>query len=224
MKPQHIILSIGFLFIVLFIYITIYSSSTTKEKEGIKFPFRAIWKEIPENYRSGHIPITTALLSDNEPSSPVTTQLPNTTVSSFNNYNTQHNVNELYPISYTRGEMLDRMYNVRPTTYGALTLRDTEHPYRDINSEFIRVGTVSSVDKQDDTVMTLYRRDISPERDIYEYKIVDKTNGNDLDIYLSTNVSLLRDGDKITIPGYEGKGYFEVKLDTRYRYARLMPF
>jgi hypothetical protein len=215
MKPQLIILFIALLFIITIVVLV----SRPTKKEEISFPFRAIWKEMPDHYRTGPIPIGTALITDNEPSPPMT-QLPHTTVSSL----AQSNINELYPVSYTRGEVLDRMYNVRPQTYGALTLRDTERPYQDINSEFIRVGTVSSVDKTDDTVMTLFRRDIAPERDMYEYKVVDKTNGNDIEIYLSINVTLLRNGDKITIPGYESKGYFEVNLDTRYRYSRLKPF
>lgn len=216
MKPQIIILFIALLFIITIVLLL----SKTKQKEDISFPFRAIWKEIPDNYRTGNIPIGTSIITDNNPSPPMT-QLPHTTVSSSLYTN---NINELYPVSYTRGEVLDRMYNVRPQMYGALTLRDTERPYQDINSEFIRVGTVSSVDKSEDTVMTLFRRDIAPERDLYEYKVVDKTNGNDIDIYLSTNVTLLRNGDKITIPGYESKGYFEVTLDTRYKYSRLKPF
>lgn len=215
MKPQLIILLIALLFIITIIVLIFRS----KKKEEISFPFRAIWKEIPDQYRTGHIPVETALITDNNASPPMT-QLPYTTVSSFS----QNNINEMYPVSYTKGEVLDRIYNVRPQTYGALTLRDTERPYQDINSEFIRVGTVSSVDKTDDTVMTLFRRDIAPERDLYEYKVVDKTNGNDIEIYLSVNVTLLRNGDKITIPGYESKGYFEVNLDTRYRYSRLKPF
>ena len=119
---------------------------------------------------------------------------------------------------------MDRLYNVRPSLYGALALRDTERPYQDINTEFVRVGNVSSESKLDDTVMTLYRRDISPERDLYEYKVVDKTGGNNIEVFLSTNTTFLRNGDKITIPGYESKGLFDVMLDTRYRYSRLRPY
>jgi hypothetical protein len=107
---------------------------------------------------------------------------------------------------------------------GTIGLRDMDRPFQDITTEFIRVGTVYSENSQDDTVMTLYRRDISPERDLYEYKVVDKTNGNDIELFLSTNVNFLRNGDKIMIPGYENKGNFIVNLDSRYRYTMFRPF
>jgi hypothetical protein len=42
-------------------------------------------------------------------------------------------------------------------------------------------------------------------------------------MFLSTNTTLLRNGEKITIPGYENKGIFEVNLDTRYKYSKLKP-
>lgn len=211
-----LIITTVLLFIIIFTT-KYFTRNNNNNREEINFPFRAIWKEMPEfvkqSYRS---PMEYTTKSS---SKPITNNI---------YYETQQqpsqNINEIYPVTYTRGETIDRMYNVRPSTYGALTLRDTEHPYQDITTDFIRVGTLASVDKTDDTVMTLFRRDIAPERDLYEYKIIDKTNGNDLEIFLSTNTTFLRNGDKLTIPGYENKGLFEVNLDSRYRYSRLKPF
>jgi len=179
------------------------------QEDFVHFPFRAIYREMPrEVIRTTQEPIQI-------PNPPPVQELPKPKVPV---------VNEIYPVGYTAGETIDRIYNVRPSLYGALTLRDTERPYQDINTEFIRVGNVSSESKADDTVMTLYRRDISPERDLYEYKVVDKTGGNNIEVFLSTNTTLLRNGDKIIIPGYESKGLFDVMLDTRYRYSRLRPY
>jgi hypothetical protein len=205
--------------ISIIVFITKYFTSNKNSREEINFPFRAIWKEMPEYVKQGYR--SPMEYTTKSASKPITSDI---------YYDTLHqqqlsqNINEIYPVTYTRGESIDRIYNVRPSTYGALTLRDTEHPYQDITTDFIRVGTLASVDKTDDTVMTLFRRDISPERDLYEYKVIDKTNGNDLEIYLSTNTTFLRNGDKLTIPGYENKGLFEVNLDSRYRYSRLKPF
>ena len=181
-----------------------------RHEEFVRFPFRAIYREMPrEVIRTMQEPVQ---ITNTPPiqQPPRPQQLPV--------------VNEIYPVGYTAGETIDRISNVRPSLYGALTLRDTDRPYQDINTEFIRVGNVSSESKSDDTVMTLYRRDISPERDLYEYKVVDKTGGNNIEVFLSTNTTLLRNGDKIIIPGYESKGLFDVMLDTRYRYSRLRPY
>ena len=200
------------------IFITKYFTEHNNDnREEISFPFRAIWKEMPEFVKQGYR--SPMEYTTKSASKPITSDIYYDTLQQ----QPSQNINEIYPVTYTRGETIDRMYNVRPSMYGALTLRDTEHPYQDITTDFIRVGTLASVDKTDDTVMTLFRRDISPERDLYEYKIIDKTNGNDLEIFLSTNTTFLRNGDKLTIPGYENKGLFEVNLDSRYRYSRLKP-
>jgi len=128
-------------------------------------------------------------------------------------------VREIYPTPFMKGDEYKKNY-----MRGTIGLRDIDRPFQDITTEIIRVGTVYSERSDDDTVMTLYRRDISPERDLYEYKVVDKTNGNDIELFLSTNINFLRNGDKIVIPGYENKGNFIVNLDTRYRYTMLRPF
>jgi hypothetical protein len=107
---------------------------------------------------------------------------------------------------------------------GVISMRNMDYPYQDLTTTYQRVGTIATVNKMDDYMMTLYRRDIAPERDLYEYKVIDHTNGNNIEIFLNTNVALLRNGDKIIIPGYESKGEFIVNLDRQYSYIRLRPF
>ena len=126
------------------------------------------------------------------------------------------NVNEIYPVPVIPGgEFLKR---------GVISMRNVEFPYQDITTVFQRVGTIATADKNDDYVMTLYRRDIAPERDLYEYKVNDNMNGSNIEIFLDTNISLLRNGDRIIVPGFESKGEFVVKLDRQYSYIRLRPF
>jgi hypothetical protein len=125
-------------------------------------------------------------------------------------------IKELYPVPIIPGgEYLKR---------GVISMRNVDFPYQDLTTTYQRVGTVATVDKTDDYMMTLYRRDIAPERDLYEYKVIDHTNGNNIEIFLNTNIALLRNGDKIIIQGYESKGEFIVNLDRQYSYIRLRPF
>ena len=210
MNPELLIVIIILLFVVFFFFFT-----KNNKREEIKFPFRAIEKEKP----------TQIILQIQQPPSSQSTQ--NNNPPTQNNSITQPIISqpqvpmirEMYPVPFIRGDEYKKNY-----MRGTIGLRDMDRPFQDITTEFIRVGTVFSENQQDDTVMTLFRRDISPERDLYEYKVVDKTNGNDLELYLSTNVNFLRNGDKIIIPGYENKGNFVVNLDSRYRYTMLRPF
>lgn len=218
MNPELLIVIIILLFVVFFFFFT-----KNNKREEIKFPFRAIEKEKP----------TQIILQIQQPPSSQSNQNNQSSQSINNNPPTQNNpitqpiisqpqvpmIREMYPVPFIRGDEYKKNY-----MRGTIGLRDMDRPFQDITTEFIRVGTVFSENQQDDTVMTLFRRDISPERDLYEYKVVDKTNGNDLELYLSTNVNFLRNGDKIIIPGYENKGNFVVNLDSRYRYTMLRPF
>lgn len=131
-------------------------------------------------------------------------------------YPPSNHIKEMYPVPVIPGgEFLKR---------GVISMRNMDYPYQDLTTTYQRVGTLSTIDKTDDYMMTLYRRDIAPERDLYEYKVIDHTNGNNIEIFLNTNVALLRNGDKIIIPGYESKGEFIVNLDRQYSYIRLRPF
>lgn len=125
-------------------------------------------------------------------------------------------IHEIYPVSFTPGGEFAKR--------GVIALRNVDKPYQDLTTMFQRVGTCHSESHQDDTILTLYRRDVMPERDFYEYKVIDHTNGNNLEIFLSTNITFLRNGDKIIVPGYESKGQFVINLDRQYNYIRLNPF
>jgi hypothetical protein len=134
----------------------------------------------------------------------------------MNQLNQMNQIREMFPVPVIPGgEYLKR---------GVISMRNMDYPYQDLTTTYQRVGTIATVDRMDDYMMTLYRRDIAPERDLYEYKVIDHTNGNNIEIFLYTNVALLRNGDKIVIPGYESKGEFIVNLDRQYSYIRLRPF
>lgn len=202
------------LLIIIILFLLFFFLFPRKEKrhrkEEINFPFRAIEKEKPTQIIVQIPQALTAPAENNKPTQPIVQ-----TYQQNPNY-----IREMYPVPFMRGDEYRKNYMTR----GTIGLRDIDRPFQDITTEFIRVGTVFSENSQDDTVMTLYRRDISSERDLYEYKVVDKTNGNDIELYLSTNINFLRNGDKIMIPGYENKGNFVVNLDTRYRYTMLRPY
>ena len=161
------------------------------------------------------------LKEDTSPSIPVFTGIPPEPslisyakpIQNINDYNPVH---EIYPVSFTPGGEFGKR--------GVIALRNVDKPYQDLTTMYQRVGTCHSESQQDDTILTLYRRDVMPERDFYEYKVIDHTNGNNLEIFLSTNITLLRNGDRIMIPGYESKGQFVVHLDRQYNYIRLNPF
>ena len=221
MNPELLILIIILLFVVFFFFF-----SRNNKREEIKFPFRAIEKEKPTQIilqiQQPTSPQPTQNIQSSQPSQPINNNPPlsnNNAIQQVMSNQQVPMIREMYPVPFIRGDEYKKNY-----MRGTIGLRDMDRPYQDITTEFIRVGTVFSENQQDDTVMTLYRRDISPERDLYEYKVVDKTNGNDLELYLSTNVNFLRNGDKIIIPGYENKGNFVVNLDSRYRYTMLRPF
>jgi len=136
----------------------------------------------------------------------------------------QQQVKEIYPNLFTPGNKWDYRSPVRPDYSGVITMRNIDFPYQELTTPYLRVGTVYSSSNTDDTVMTLYRRDIAPERDWYEYKVIDTTNGSNIEMYLSPSITYLKNGERITIPGYENKGEFTVRLDSQYNYMRLNPY
>lgn len=138
--------------------------------------------------------------------------------------NTQEVVKEIYPNLFTPGNKWDYRSPVRPGYSGVISMRNIDYPYQQLTTPYLRVGTANSESKTDDTVMTLYRRDIAPERDWYEYKVIDTTAGSNIEIYLNPSITYLKNGEKIIIPGYENKGEFVVNLDSQYSYMRLNPY
>lgn len=203
-------LIIGLIGLIIFLCTT--TTTTTKDTRNTK-------NEICQQYKE--TPIQSSLKENILPSTPVFTGIPPEPslisyakpIQNINDYNSVH---EIYPVSFTPGGEFGKR--------GVIALRNVDKPYQDLTTMYQRVGTCHSESHQDDTILTLYRRDIMPERDFYEYKVIDHTNGNNLEIFLSTNITLLRNGDRIMIPGYESKGQFVVHLDRQYNYIRLNPF
>lgn len=201
------ILSITLLLLVAFIIYLVYQLINPQQT------IKSVIQQTPDTNKK----------TDDEPSLPVFTGIPpepslryNKPIQNLHNIYTPQNIQEIYPVSFTPGGEFGKR--------GVIALRNVDKPYQDLTTMFQRVGTCYSDSTQDDTILTLYRRDVMPERDFYEYKVVDHTNGNNLEIYLNTNITNLRNGDRITIPGYENKSPFVVNLDRQFNYIRLNPF
>jgi hypothetical protein len=97
-------------------------------------------------------------------------------------------------------------------------------PY--FNPNWYRVGLLISHPKADHhgkkenaTVLTLFRKDIMPDRDFYQYKVRDEFAPGKMEIYLPSNITLLKNDNKVHVLGFENKGPFIVKLDDQYRFA-----
>ena len=89
--------------------------------------------------------------------------------------------------------------------------------YHSVDTPWDNVGMVSTVDKDDNTIMSLDKRAIDPYREWYEYRVLDKTG---IVIPLGTGVTYLEDGDIIKkIPGKEGKGSFKIHLFDQNKYV-----
>jgi hypothetical protein len=70
-------------------------------------------------------------------------------------------------------------------------------------------------------VLTLYRKTIDPDREIFEYKIRDDNKPGNFEIFLPTNIYFrLEDRDMLpNVTGYEEYSPFRVHLDNKFRYA-----
>ncbi len=80
--------------------------------------------------------------------------------------------------------------------------------YQSVDTPWDNVGITSTVDKDDDTILSLDKRAIDPYREWYEYRVIDK-NG----IVIPLKATLIEDGDILDeIVGKEGKGAFKVHL------------
>jgi len=80
-------------------------------------------------------------------------------------------------------------------------------PFPEIYSPWEKVGVLTTVDPQDDTILELYRRPIAPLQDLFEYSIQDK-NGFILQL---RGKDFLETGDIIpSVLGKESKGPWKV--------------
>ncbi len=85
-----------------------------------------------------------------------------------------------------------------------------------------RVGTLSSVSTNDDTVYSLEQRFVPPfiEDYSFEYRIVDNDKGIIINLPAQNNKKL-KNGDTFIIPGKESLGAFSVTRDTDFQYLLL---
>ena len=110
--------------------------------------------------------------------------------------------------------------------FGGMYTKVPNIPY--FNPNWYRVGLLISHPKPDKngktenaTVLTLFRRDVIPDRDFYQYKVRDEFAPGRMEIFLPTNVTLLNNDKKIHVLGFENKNPFTVKLDDQYRFTMM---
>ena len=108
--------------------------------------------------------------------------------------------------------------------FGGMYTKVPNIPY--FNPNWYRVGLLISHPKPDRngktenaTVLTLFRRDVMPDRDFYQYKVRDEFAPGRMEIFLPSNITLLNNDKKIHVLGFENKGPFTVKLDDQYRFT-----
>ena len=86
---------------------------------------------------------------------------------------------------------------------------DAYHPAPEINTAWEKIGMVQTVDRDDNTIMNLYRRSIAPLQDLFDYSVQDK----DGFIIPLRHISLLEDGDIIKrIQGKESLGPWRANI------------
>lgn len=72
-----------------------------------------------------------------------------------------------------------------------------------------RIGTAYTTNPSDSTVVHLYQKALDPNRDFYQYKII---NENGFEIPLDSNITELKNGMSFTIPGWDSKGPFTANI------------
>lgn len=97
-----------------------------------------------------------------------------------------------------------------------LTSVNSYYPAPEVNTKWEKIGLLTTTDPNDETLVNLYRRPISPYHDLWEYNIQTK----DGFVIPLTNQSLLEDGDLIPeIKGLESKGEWKVQSFTENKYV-----
>jgi len=72
-----------------------------------------------------------------------------------------------------------------------------------------RIGTAYTTNPSDSTVVYLYQKTLDPDRDFYQYKVV---NEHGFEIPLDSNVTELKNGMTFNVPGWESKGPFTANI------------
>jgi hypothetical protein len=72
-----------------------------------------------------------------------------------------------------------------------------------------QIGTGYTTNPADSEVVYLMQKAMDPNRDFYQYKVV---NDKGFEIPLDTNVTELKNGSTFTVPGWESKGPFTANI------------
>lgn len=72
-----------------------------------------------------------------------------------------------------------------------------------------RIGTAYTTNPSDSTVVYLYQKTLDPDRDFYQYKVV---NENGFEIPLDSGITELKNGMTFNVPGWESKGPFTANI------------
>jgi hypothetical protein len=82
--------------------------------------------------------------------------------------------------------------------------------------EWVHIGIAYTQKPFEYTYVDVYRLNIDPYRDYFNYSVVTKNGQN---ILLDTNLTHLENGDKFKVPGMEGKGLFIFQEQEKYVYT-----
>jgi hypothetical protein len=74
-------------------------------------------------------------------------------------------------------------------------------PFPEVESPWEKTGILTTVNKDDDSILNVYRRPIAPLQDLFRYMVQDK-NG----FLIRLKDGLLEQGDLVIVPGKESKG------------------
>lgn len=91
--------------------------------------------------------------------------------------------------------------------------------FKEVVTPWEKIGLMTTVDENEDGILNLYRRDIAPYRDLYEYSAQDK---NGFIIPLSKSITYLENNDIVEhVTGKESKGPWKVSLfyENKYIYV-----
>lgn len=86
---------------------------------------------------------------------------------------------------------------------------DAYYPFPEVNTPWEKIGILTTVNPQEDSILNLFRRPIAPLQDLFEYTTQDK-NGFVIPL---EHKSLIEDGDIIDrVRGYENKGPWKANV------------
>ena len=129
----------------------------------------------------------------------------------FHNYNYElDRFNQKVPYGYNYNSSID--YDIKP----AISSVNEFVPLPRLVTNFDEIGYLVSSDPDEKKLLKLFRRPISPQQDMYEYKIRDSKNK--LDILLK-NTGYLKDGDNIGIIDGQGPSTWRAVINTNNKFV-----